>query len=97
MATTTPPKPNMHKYRAASTLLPVYLADANAVVIVTPAVTTAARTYGISECPAFASQVSRMRGTSTTAHHPEAGTALGSAKEGTMKLHRFSAAIEVFP
>ena len=42
MATTTPPRPNMHRYRAASTLLPVYRADAKPVVIVTPAVTTAA-------------------------------------------------------
>ena len=47
IATTTPPRPNMHRYRAASTLLPVYLADAKPVVIVTPAVTTAARTHAL--------------------------------------------------
>ena len=49
MATTTPPRPNMHKYRAASTLLPVYRADAKAVVMVTPAVTTAANPTTVTQ------------------------------------------------
>lgn len=41
MYTTTPPSANIHRYLAASTLLPVCRADAKAVVVVTPAVTTA--------------------------------------------------------
>lgn len=42
MATTTPPHANMQMNLAASTLLPVYRAEAKAEVIVTPAVTSAA-------------------------------------------------------